>query len=349
MTSHLTLDELIGTPAGDREAVDRAHLADCPRCRAEAAAWAAIGEGVRHRATATRPPSRQAALRRIDGGTVAAPPAGTVAAAVRFRGRRTVLAAAAAVVLAAGGYGLAGGFSRAGHTARNGPSAPAELTATGCSGLELAGGMLRSADGRTLVIGANGTDLTVATSVSTSILREVVGSIRDITGGAHVLVTGIASGGTLRARFVGVLPASVTAPAAPGSGGLSIGLAAGTVTDAGKSGFTVVEQDGTRARVDMSSSVAVVTTVRASVSQLDIGAVTSAVGSAGSDGTVIASTVEQDAVPASVWGKARPPAPSVPAGLPTIGAPSVKPDLALNGLGCASTSVATAYLMNKHV
>jgi hypothetical protein len=315
MTSHLTFEELIdGTGRHD----------GCPDCEAEAAEWSAIRAGVRLQAGA---PSAQVLPSVLANST---------------KTRRYLIplsAVAAAAVLAAGSYGvvvaLGHGSARANH------AGTAALTATGCTGLELAGGTLTQVNGDELVI--SGTEVVAAGT--TAIYRETTGSLADITDGRRVFVTGTLDGETIAAKSVGVLPDSVTSPASPAtpamSGGLGIGLANGTVTDAHDGGFTVIEADGTRLAITTSASLIVINTQRISLTQLVVGEVTSAVGTAGGDGTLTATTVEQDAVPAAIWQKLLPAVltPSgVPSDLPT-------PSSSLNGLGCSPAAITTTYLL----
>ncbi|MGD0558507.1 MAG: hypothetical protein ABSA93_26460 [Streptosporangiaceae bacterium] len=338
MTPHLTLEELIDETREHR---------DCQRCRDEAAAWAKVREGVRLRDSAAVPPTGvlESLLGELD-----QPPAGR-------RILKPLSAAAAVVVLAAGGYGAA---SALGHStgATHAGTQHAELTATGCTGLELAGGTLAGTTGNNLVLTTiSGNQLTVTTTSTTAIYREIVGTLGDIRDGDRVLANGSLDGGTLTATLVSVLPDTLASPATPpGPAGVAgIGLASGTVADAHNGGFTVVRQDGTRITVTVATDVTVITTARITVVQLITGKVTSAVGTVGADGTLAASTVEQDTVPAAAWQKVRPrvpatrSAPTMPAGkLPSN--PPTKPfAISLNGLGCSPAAITTTYLLDGHL
>lgn len=339
MTSHLTFEELIdGTRGHD----------GCQQCEAETADWAAVRAGVRHQADAPPAAVLQAVLTKID-----QPPART---------RRYLVplsAAAAAAVLAAGSYGAVAALGHgAKPTTYTGTEGTAALTATGCTDLDLAGGTLTGINGDDLVITtANGTSVTVTTTSTTVIYRQTTGTLGDIANGKRILVTGEETGGTITAASVGVLPATVTQPATPtGLGGLGIGLASGTVADAHDGGFTVVEADGTRVAVTTTEGVTVINTERISVTQLATREVTSAVGAAKGNGTLDATTVEQDAVPAATWQKLRPHLPAVnpPSGLPISGLPSglpthATPSLSLNGLGCSPAALTTSYLLASHL
>jgi hypothetical protein len=363
--THLTLAELAASenPADLPEGA-AAHLETCPACQARARH--ALPDGVRSLLAGCQPPPRllQDLFEAID--------SQQVPARAQWGGGRIVLTAAAAAVL----LGAAG----AGAVTALRPATPAPpgsatrvaagLTATGCTGTELAGGTLDRVSGTSLVLATvSGKQVTVTTSASTRILREVTGTPGDVADGSHVLVSGTSSGGAIAARLVSILPETAGSPPTPLGGataGLALGLADGTVADASGDGFTVVEHDGTRVAVTMSSSTSVITTVQVSVSQLRIGAVTSAAGTAGPGGTLAAATVEQNGLPAGTLRKALPAPPSLPSGLPspgtliTPGAPGSTPRLPLTpgtlipkqgggsgslGLGCAPAAITTADLI----
>lgn len=332
MTSHLTLDELIDGTRGHE---------GCQRCQEEAADWAAVRAAVRHRAGTPSAAVLQSMLTKID-----PPPAR------RRRYLAPLSVAAAAAVLAAASYGVVAALGH-GSLTYAGPAGGPALTATGCTGLDLAGGTLTRISGSDLQIKTtNGSRVTVATTSTTTIYRETAGTLADITDGRRVLVTGTETGGTIAAASVGVLPATVTQPPAPaGLGGLSVGLASGTVADARDEGFTVVEADGARVAVTTTKEVVVINTERISLAQLAPVGVTTAVGTARPNGTLAADTVEQDAVPATTWAKLRPHPPSglptggLPAGLPTPAMPS----LSLNELGCSPAAITTSYLLADHL
>jgi len=308
MTSHLTFEELIdGTGKHD----------GCPDCEADAAEWAAIRAGVRHQAGAPSAKVLPAVL------------------ANSVKTRRYLMplsAAAAAAVLAAGSYGVVVALRHGSVTTHSGGTTT--LTATGCTGLDLAGGTLTQVSGGELVISTT----EVVTTSTTTIYRETTGTRGDITDGRRVLVTGTLDGGSIAATSVGVLPDSVTSPATPN--GLGIILASGTVADARDGGFTVIEADGTRVAITTSASVVVINTQRISLTQLVVGEVTSAVGTAEGD-TLAAITVEQNAVPTAIWQKL------LPTNLMPSGVPSDLPTLSssLNGLGCSPAAITTTYLL----
>jgi hypothetical protein len=178
-----------------------------------------------------------------------------------------------------------------------------------------------------------------------------------------VFVSGTAADGTISAKTVGIIPGpGQSMPSVPSGGGLGaqLGLATGTVTDAGSTGFTVTEQNGTRVRVATLSSTLVITTVDASLGQLQAGRITSAVGTVGPGGTLTASTVEQDDIPAGALRKALPsllslptlgtglPRPSLGARLPTS-LPSPGTGSLFAGFGCTPAAITSADLLTLSI
>jgi hypothetical protein len=356
---HLTLEELT-SPAAETDE----HLATCAECAAEAASWAAVAAGIDLIVSRTELPSTV-----FQGGWRA------VETDRRGIHRRPVLAAsaaAAAVALAAGGYGLSAGLGPGGQRAPARTQVAADLTATGCSGLDLTKGTLRQVVGQDLVLTApNGTTVTVATSASTTILRGMIGRLGDIADGEHVLVLGTRAGGAIVAGIVAITPSSSPAESAPAKPG----AASGTVVSTASGGFDVVTTTGTRVRVTTSSSTKVSIVEHASLGQLQIGEGTSVVGTAEPDGTLAASTVTQGpvanpalpqpaklALPQQPKLAVPPRAKSAPGNLPIPGGqlltpsakhpfsafPSAKPSggLKLNNLGCAPEAIATSYLLS---
>lgn len=353
---HLTLEELTsatspGAPAGE-------HLAACAECAAEAASWAAVAAGIQLIAGGPQPPSAvlDAVRRAIE---------------TDRRGmRRPVLAASAAaatVALAAGGYGLSGALGPGGQATPARAQVAADLTATGCSGVDLTKGALKQVIGQELVLTApNGTAVTVTISASTTILRGIAGRLGDIADGDHVLVSGLFRGGVIAAGIIAITPSSLPAPSAAAKPGVG----QGTVADAVSGGFEVVTASGTRVPVTTSATTRVTITQRASLSQLQTGDGTVAVGAAGPGGTLAASTVAQGAViptwsvppPASAKlappQSAKPPRPQLAgkgagfrtpsAKLPSPALPRTKPSggLTLNQLGCSPDSILTSYLLS---
>jgi hypothetical protein len=124
-------------------------------------------------------------------------------------------------------------------------------------------------------------------------------------------------------------------------GGTGIGpkllLASGTVADAGASGFTLVEPNGTRIAMTTTSSTTVTLLSAASVSNLRTGQFTVAVGTSDTSGTLRAESVEQEAVSPSLLPDGHLPLPGIGRGGGTAGLPN---------LGCSAQTVATAALFS---
>src|SRR5580693_4037055 len=201
----------------------------------------------------------------------------------------------------------------------------AALTATSCRTLKLAIGTLHSVSGSTLVIKpVIGPAVRVTTSASTTVTREVKGTLADVRDGMHVIVSGTSSHGQITARRIGVTPSSLAsqapalnAPARPAQRfqpALALGLANGTVAGVTTGGFTVDEPHGTYVRVSTSSSTTVVTLTKVTVAGLRTGQRTVAVGSVTGHNALAASSVEQEDFPLSQLGPA---AVALPGYLPT--------------------------------
>jgi anti-sigma factor RsiW len=370
--SHLPLEDLIAVARGEPVAPPEArHLARCEGCAGEVRKWSAVAGGVRVRMGRSEPPGhvlRQVFVAIDDWPSQpvmrAEPPAGTARHGLRGRGYAWLAAGAAAVLLAAGGYGVSTilGPASGSHASAQ---ADAALTATGCSSLKAVGGTLISASGPALTIRTvGGSSVTVTTSADTKVVREVAGTLSDITDGTQVTVFGSSSGGTIDAKSVALRNGAASSlgklPASPaGRGGLSLqlGLASGTVADLARSGFTVNEPDGSRVLVTTSSATTVLTLATSSIGQLEVGKLTSAVGAPGPDGTLAATMVEQDALATA------PAPPSLPQGLPSSlpgsghGVGSAFPSAParpspgnlgslFSGLGCSQDAIATTYLIS---
>jgi Domain of unknown function (DUF5666) len=367
---HLDLAELLaeatGEAAGDTA---RAHLAACPTCRAEVTRWQAVASGVRHLvATAPPPPLLPAALTGAGLTQPAMPRDGRRRALTGRKPHKLLAAAAAAGVLAAAGVsygavtGLTGPSRQVPATNQNGNATSAGLTTVnGCTGLYATSGTLeRLADTSLILKTANGRSVQVTTSSATKISREVTGSLSDIKDGTKVFVAGTNSNGTIAARNIGVgMAITITKPAAPkvpnlpglGAGqpapgkiSVQLGLASGTVADASAGSFTVVEADGTRVPVTTSNSTTVITLASVTLSQLRTGAFTVAVGSTQPDGTLAATTIEQEAIPTG-----GPPQPTLPNGQhpPFPGARKTGNGISsLPKLGCLPSTIATAALLS---
>jgi hypothetical protein len=227
----------------------------------------------------------------------------------RQRRRQAMIAAAAAAILVAGGtsYGLTARPGGAGHPA----GTASELTAVnGCPGLAATSGTLERVMGTSLILKTpGGQAVTVITSPSAKISRQVTGAVSDITDSAHVMVRGTDSSAGIAAEriIIGTLPNLHGPPHArlrragpppppghprsPAQGG----RLDGTVTDAGAGSFTVIPPGGFHVRVTTSGSTTVYTQAAAGLGQLQAGQFIVAVGSARADGALAAATVEQGA------------------------------------------------------
>ena len=278
---HLDLADLIAEVTGQATG-GRAgeHLAACEHCRAEASRWNLVADGVRSLAAAAPEVAQPARPRRTGPGI----PAGA-------RRRTTLAASAAAALVLLGGAGYGATAALTGHApgmAGTGTKPTAALTAvTGCAALRQADGTLEQVNGTTLVIKtASGQPVTVTTTgtTMTSIFRA---PLSDITDGTPVMASGHGSDGTIAADHVslGSQPRAGKIEVPPG-----IVAAHGTVADASAAGFTVVTSGGTRVPVTISAGTDV-NIPRASLSQLQAGATTIAVGYPRPDGTLSAIAV----------------------------------------------------------
>ena len=277
---HLDLEDLIagitGLAAGGRA---REHLATCERCHAEANRWNLVADGVRALAAATPEVAQPARPRRTGPRTLAGP-----------RRRATLAASAAAALVLLGGAGYGATAALTGHapgTARTGTTTAALTAVTGCAGLRQADGTLEQVNGTSLVIKtASGRPVTVTTTGSTMV-GMVRAPLSDITDGAPVVASGHSSNGTIAADHVdlGSQPRAGKIQVPPG-----IVAAHGTVADASAAGFTIVTPGGTRVPVTTSAGTDV-NIPRASLSQLQAGATTIAVGYPRPDGTLSAIAV----------------------------------------------------------
>lgn len=192
--------------------------------------------------------------------------------------------AAALIVLMA--IGMAAGVVHV-HLSGSGPGSQTTLTSvSGCAQLQQAHGTLERVNGDDVVIKTASGQLVTVTTTATTRLAASGALLGDITDGAAVTVAGTSSDGTLTADFVvvGTNPPSLTIP--------GIVTVRGTVSDAGAAGFTVVTSGGTRVPVTTSGATAV-TVSHASLSQLQAGGRTMAIGYAGRDGTLSARAVVQ--------------------------------------------------------
>lgn len=191
-----------------------------------------------------------------------------------------VVASAAAALVLLVVIGSAAGVVHV-HLSLSGSGSGSETTLTavsGCTRLEQANGTLERVNGAGAVIkGASGQLVTVTTTATTRLTASGA-LLGDITDGAAVTVAGTSSDGRIAADYV--LVGGNTSLAVPG-----VVIVRGTVSDAGPAGFTVVTSAGTRVPVTTSGATAV-TVSHASLSQLQDGARTIAVGYAGPDRTL---------------------------------------------------------------
>jgi hypothetical protein len=328
--AHLGVADLTGLASeAPLDPAAGAHLDSCPECQAEARGWSVIAAGVRTIMAEIPPPAAApegvlAAIGR-EGGVASRPPlaAASPAAKPARRGlpgwHPAAAAAVTVVVLGGGGLGIASTLSPG--VRGTGQVMTAALTATSCRSLKLAIGTLTSVAGSTLVIKpVIGPAVRVSTSASTTVTREVKGTLADVRDGMHVIVSGARSDGQITAWQIGVTPSSLAAKApalsVPGwqvqgfQPALALGLANGTVADATTAGFTVDEPGGTHVRVSTSSSTTVVSLVKVTVAGLRTGQWTVAVGSVTGHNALAASTVEQEDFPLRQLG---------PGALPAIG------------------------------
>jgi hypothetical protein len=274
---HLDLGDLIaeanGQTIGDRS---REHLASCGHCQLEVNRWSLVADGVRGLAAAA-PEAAPPARPRRTGRRVLARPA-----------RRAMLvagSAAAALVLLVG-VGAVTGLVHV-HVNVHESSTETALTAvTGCARLEQAAGTLEQVNGSSVVIKtASGRPVTVTTTATTRLIASGA-LLSDITDGSPVLVTGPTSNGTIAADLVTV-GGRPSLRALPG-----LVVVRGTVADASTTGFTVLTSAGTRVPVTISGGTDVAV-FHASLSQLQAGGSTTAIGYAGPHGTLSALAVLQ--------------------------------------------------------
>jgi hypothetical protein len=291
--SHLTIEELTAYVNGAAvDAESQAHVAGCGSCQTETARWGKVAGGVR---LLTASPDPLPPLADV-----------TATSSPLWTSRRAVLAAAAAVaILLVTVYGLTSVPRDTNAPVAAGDSNPtavaAALTSTDCSEVKVAAGTLESVNGSSLVLRtASGTAVTVSTSDSTTITRQVKGGLSDVANGKTVVIQGdgTQAGDTITATSVAIMPSSVDLPDGPE--GLDLGKmlaqrghASGTMADAGSDGFTVVRGDGSRVRIATSPSTKVIKQVTATVGELEKGEFTTAVGSPDDKGTLRATTVQQ--------------------------------------------------------
>lgn len=310
--AHLGLADMTGLANGaPLPNAAGAHLASCPQCQAEAGSWRVVAAGVRMVMAGSEAPAMtmpEPVLTAIGSGGIAA---GRPARWGRPGWRPAMAAAAAVLVLGGAGAGIATTLAagRAG-TPGSRPVAAA-LTSTSCRSLKLVAGTLVRVSGSSLVIRPPiGPAVRVSTSGSTTVAREVTGTLADVRDGLHVIVSGTRSHGQIEARRIGLTPSSLAMkpPLAPVQGApaaLLLGLANGTVAGAATGGFTVDEPGGAHVRVRTSAATTVVMLASVRVAQLKTGQRTVAVGSVTGPGELAARTVEQENLPLSQLRPAR--------------------------------------------
>ncbi|HEX2316695.1 MAG TPA: hypothetical protein VHJ17_23320 [Thermomonospora sp.] len=340
MSAHLTLEELTAHVNGTAVDAGRlAHLAGCPVCAAEARRWSAVREGTQSLVSAAQPPPPDALL------------SGTPSRRRRPVGRRVLLTSVAAAALT-GVAGYAVSLPGDGGTPGTRTVLAAALTDTECPELKVASGTLRSVRGDGLVLRtARGTDVTVTTSTSTRITREVPGTARDVVRGAHVAVGGTGADGAVRAERVVLMGHAVRVPAPPRGAGLGLGrmmasrgTAMGRVIEVGEGRFTV-ESMGDRVQVLVPPSVTVIRQVTAPVGRLEPGRFTVVVGTPRGDSTLAGVSVQQSDPPAPLPRDLPLPTPELPKlpGAPSGFSPPAVPR-PFQGLGCDADAIATTAL-----
>ena len=278
-STHLDLEDLIaevtGQAIGGRA---REHLAGCEQCQLEANRWNLVADGVRDlaaEAAQVPQPARPPHIRRH---VLAGP----------WRRATVIVGSVAAALVLLLVAGTAAGLVHV-HLSGPGSGSGSETTLTsvsGCPRLEQAHGTLERVNGADVVIKTASGQLVTVTTTATTRLAASGALLGDITDGTAVTVAGTRSDGTLAADFVVVSanPPSLTVP--------GIVTVTGTVADAGTTGFTVVTSAGTRVPVTTSGATAV-TVSHASLSQLQDGGRTMAIGYPGPDGTLSALAVLQ--------------------------------------------------------
>jgi hypothetical protein len=285
-STHLDLEDLIaevnGQAIGDEA---REHLAGCAQCQLEAKRWDLVAGGVRglaDEASGLPEPARS-------------PRTGRRVLAGPWRPALMVVGSAAAAVVLVLAIGTAAGLVHvhlgSGSSATPPGASGTTLTAvSGCAQLAQASGTLERVTGAGAVIRtASGQLVTVTTTPATRLSASGLsasGALRGaIADGAAVSVAGTSSHGTIAADLV--LVGTSTQLTVPG-----YATVRGTVADAGAAGFTVATSAGARVPVTTPGTTAV-TVFKASLSQLQDGGVTTALGHAGPHGTLSALALVQ--------------------------------------------------------
>lgn len=278
-STHLDLDDLIAEVTGQAVGEQaREHLVGCEQCQLEANRWSLVADGVRElaaEATEVPEPARP-------------PRTGRRVLAGPWRRAAVIVGSVAATLVLLVVIGTAAGLVHVHLSAPgSGPgSGPTLTSVSGCARLEQADGTLERVNGANVVIKTASGRLVTVTTTETTRLAASGALLGDIMDGAAVTVAGTSSDGTLAADFVVVSanPPSLTVP--------GVVTVRGTVADAGAAGFTVVTSASTRVPVTTSGATAV-TVSHASLSQLQDGGRTMAIGHPGPDGTLSALAVLQ--------------------------------------------------------
>ncbi|ROT33523.1 hypothetical protein EF879_00715 [Micromonospora sp. HM5-17] len=218
-----------------------------------------------------------------------------------------IAAGVAAVTLSIGFVAVGRGGGEPTPTAlENAKAVAATLVAsTECADLKVAAGTVEAINGSSLVLRTeSGKTITITTDGSTKVTHQVTGSVGDITSGTAVMVRGQGdeSGKEVTAEQIAVLPKAVRMPNLPLEGGFldmtrlmaSRGVVMGTASAMGGDGFTVKGANGTEVKVVASSATPVVKQESTTLSELELGKYTVAVGVLTDDGTLSATIVQQD-------------------------------------------------------
>jgi anti-sigma factor RsiW len=270
MNTHLDIDHLLTEPVSEQA---RGHLAGCAACQTEATRWESVADGVRELMADT---PRLPALR-----VPATDPIRTEPARRRQRTAWLAAAAAAVVMLGGVGYGLA--------TRTRSPSSPvptALAAVRGCAALKQVYGTLTQVNSTSAVIDTTSGQAVTVTTTATTAVNLTVLPLSDITDNATVTVVGPVDDGIVQARSVilGLKPGQeeLNSPGSPAPNG--------TVTHAYDGGFTFTPAGGSPIQV-VTSAATEVDMFNASLSQLQTGRYTTALGFAGPDGTLAANLI----------------------------------------------------------
>ncbi|MEV0613480.1 hypothetical protein AB0I81_09155 [Nonomuraea sp. NPDC050404] len=300
-SAHVTLEEFVTYFNGTNgDEAFWAHLSHCDHCQAQMRAWSSVAGGVRQAAPLSPPPPGPLydALAAIDKKTPAS------GRRRLLTGSRAGLLAAAAAIVAGTLYVWPSAQPQVSIQASARAVAASAVVATECADLKVAAGTLESADGGSLMLRTtNGKEIKVAGN-DAKVTRQVAGTLADITDGTTVMVRGegVESGDKVTAQQVAVLPHTMKMPQMPNWGGrLNItkmmatrGTAMGTVSGNSAAGFTIKGRDGTAIQVATSDSTSVTKQETTDTSGLVKGKYTVAVGTLQDDGTLIATTIQQN-------------------------------------------------------